>query len=817
MPHAPSLPIDPLLPDICAALRDGLSLVLQAPPGAGKTTRVPLALLHEPWMAGQRMLMLEPRRLAARAAARRMAQTLGEAVGETVGYRVHLDSKVGPRTRIEVVTEAVLTRRLQADPALEGVALVLFDEVHERNLQADLGLALCLECREGLRDDLRLLAMSATLDGARFASLLGGAPVLSSAGRAFPVETRWRPGEGTIAERVASVVRAALRDDSGSVLVFLPGMAEIRRVAERLQDGLPIDTSLHLLHGSLPQPDQDAAIAPASVGYRKVVLATDIAETSLTIEGVRVVVDAGQRRAALFDPNSGMTRLETRRISQASAEQRRGRAGRIEPGVCYRLWSEGEHRALPAQSPAEILEADLAPFALELAAWGTIDPLTLRWLDPPPPGPFAQARDLLRALGALGADGAVTPHGRAMAGLPVHPRLAHMLLTAAAQGDGALACTLAAVLAERDVLRGGRDADIRTRLDVLRAAGGSGAVRAAREAAADLRRRLGVRHSDWNSAEAGRVLALAYPDRIAQPRGEPGRFLLSGGKGAVLHVSDALAGAPFLVVADLSGGTEARIHLAAPLAESDLPEAVSTEWVQWDARERAVLARRQMRLGALVLKDTPLPKPSPEKLLAAMLDGIRALGLDALPWTPALRQTQARIALLRSALPERDWPDLTDAALLDGVEQWLAPHLAGFTRAEHLARLDLENALLGGLDWAQRQALDDLAPTHLPVPSGDRIRLDYQAGAAPVLAVKLQALFGLTQTPRIADGRVAVVIDLLSPAQRPLARTQDLANFWANVYPEVRKELRGRYPKHPWPENPHEAVATMRTKARMGS
>lgn len=815
LPFSTSLPIDPLLPAIQAALQAGLSLVLQAPPGAGKTTRVPLALLDQPWLAGQRIIMLEPRRLAARAAARRMAQTLGETVGETIGYRVHLDSKVSAKTRIEVVTEAVLTRRLQEDPALEGIGAVLFDEVHERNLQADLGLALCLECREALREDLRLVAMSATLDGEKFAALLGDAPVLTSEGRAFPVQTRWRPGDGPIADRVAATVREALQSDTGSMLVFLPGMAEIRRVAERLQNNLSSGTSLHLLHGSLPQDQQDAAISPAPAGQRKIVLATDIAETSLTIEGVRVVIDAGQRRAALFDPNSGMTRLETRRISQASAEQRQGRAGRVEPGVCYRLWGEGEHRALPAQSPAEILEADLAPLALDLAAWGTLDPLTLRWLDPPPPGPYAQARDLLSALGALDAGGQITPHGKAMAGLPLHPRLAHMLLIARHQQDGALACALAALLVERDVLRGGGDADIRSRLDILRGAGGTGAVRAARESAADLRRRLGVRQTDWNSAEAGRVLALAYPDRIAQRRGEAGRFLLANGKGAILPASDALAAAPYLVVADLAGGAEARIYLAAPLADSDLPEGQESEQVSWDARERCVLARKQLRLGALVLKDRPLPKPAPEAVAAAMLEGVRAMGLDCLPWTPALRQTQARIALLRRALPEQDWPDLSDAALAESLETWLGPHLTGLNRADHLARLDLAAALLAGLDWGQKQTLDRLAPTHLPVPSGDHIRLDYQPHGPPILAVKLQALFGLTSTPRVADGRVPVIIDLLSPAQRPLARTQDLASFWTNVYPDVRKELRGRYPKHPWPDNPLEAMATMRVKARL--
>jgi ATP-dependent helicase HrpB len=818
-----SLPIDGLLPEITRSLAATPNLVLQAPPGAGKTTRVPLALLEAPWLAGKSILMLEPRRLATRAAARRMAATLGERVGERVGYRVHMDSKVGPATRIEVITEAILTRRLIDDPSLEGVGCVIFDEVHERNLSSDLGLALCLEVQQGLRDDLRLIAMSATLDGGRFARLMGSAPVITSEGRAFPVAVRWLPADGRLAERTAAAIRIALREETGSVLVFLPGMGEIRRTQGLLGDLGP-QVDVLPLHGSLPIEAQDAAIAPAGPGRRKVVLSTDIAETSLTIEGVRVVIDGGQRRTALFDPRSGMTRLETRKISRAAAEQRTGRAGRVEPGVSYRLWSEAEHRALAAYSAPEILEADLAPLALDLALWGTRDAATLAWIDPPPAGPMAQATELLTELGALGEEGGITPHGRAMASLPLHPRLAHMVLAAEGQegagdGDGALAAALAALLSERDSLAGaaGRGADIRPRLDLLRERSREAppAAHALRQNAGEIRRRAGIKAADWNSARAGAVLALAYPDRLAQQRGGAGRFRLSGGKGAILDALDPLAASDFLVVADLAGGEEARIQLAAPVTLAELPAPREVRAIYWDHREKAVAAHKQNRVGALVLKQSPLPKPDPAAVIDAMIVGVRSLGLECLPWTPALRQFQARVCLLARMLPEQGWPAMDDIALMAGLEKWLAPYLTGLTRAEHLSRLDLAGALEAMLDWPQRQALAELAPTHFTVPSGDAIRLDYLSGEVPFLAVKLQALFGLTETPRIAGGRVPLLIEPLSPGQRPLARTQDLASFWANAYPEIRKEMRGRYPKHPWPDDPFAMPATMRTKAAL--
>ncbi|WP_445678962.1 ATP-dependent helicase HrpB [Radicibacter daui] len=818
-----SLPIDGLLPDIAGSLAATPNLVLQAPPGAGKTTRVPLALLEAPWLAGKSLLMLEPRRLATRAAARRMASTLGERPGERVGYRVHMDSKVGPATRIEVITEAILTRRLIDDPSLEGVGCVIFDEVHERNLSSDLGLALCLEVQQGLRDDLRLLAMSATLDGERFARLMGGAPVITSEGRAFPVEVRYRPGDGRLAERTATAIRAALKEETGSVLVFLPGMGEIRRTQGLLGDLGP-QVDVLPLHGSLPVETQDAAISPAGPGRRKVVLSTDIAETSLTIEGVRVVIDGGQRRTALFDPRSGMTRLETRKVSRAAAEQRTGRAGRVEPGVAYRLWSEAEHRALAAYTAPEILEADLAPLALDLALWGTRDAATLAWIDAPPAGPMAQATELLTELGALGEDGAITLHGRAMATLPLHPRLAHMVLAAERQegasgGDGALAAALAALLSERDSLAGaaGRGADIRPRLDLLRerAQGAPPAAHAIRQNAGEIRRRAGIKGADWNSARAGAVLALAYPDRLAQQRGGAGRFRLSGGKGAVMDALDPLAASEFLVVADLAGGEEARIQLAAPVSLFELPPPKNVSAIYWDHREKAVAAHKQSRIGALVLKQSPLHKPDPAAVTEAMIAGVQSLGIECLSWTPALRQWQARVNLLARTLPEQGWPAVDDIALMGNLERWLAPYLTGLMRAEHLSRLDLSAALEAMLEWPQRQALADLAPTHFTVPSGDGIRLDYLSGDVPLLAVKLQALFGLTETPRIAGGRVPLLIEPLSPGQRPLARTQDLASFWTNAYPEIRKEMRGRYPKHPWPDDPFAMPATMRTKASL--
>jgi ATP-dependent helicase HrpB len=838
---ATALPIEPVLPALAAALRARTSAVLQAPPGAGKTTRVPLALLDEPWLAGQRMVMLEPRRLAARAAAARMAHTLGERVGETVGYRVRMDTVVGPRTRVEVVTEGVLTRMLQGDPTLDGTGLVIFDEYHERSLNADLGLALCLQTQQLLRPELRLLVMSATLDGAAVARLLGDAPtgdapVITSEGRAFPVERRWadaRPtGFNGVESAVARTVRRALGESAGDVLVFLPGAAEIGRVERMLGggDALPADAYVAPLFGNLPPAAQDRAIAPATPGRRKIVLATSIAETSLTIEGVRVVIDSGLARVPRFSPRSGMTRLETVRVSRASAEQRAGRAGRVAPGVCYRLWPEHEQHGLVPHATPEILEADLAALALELAEAGVADAAELRWLDGPPAAALAQARELLAQLGALDGGGRITAHGRRMADFALHPRLAHMLLRAREMRLGALACDLAALLGERDVLRtesGAGDADLRLRLELLRGgdAGRAGVdrdgLRRVRDASRELRRRLGV-PDDARAADVhacGVLLAFAYPDRVAQRRaGQPGRFLLRNGRGAALADPQPLSESPYLVAADLDDRQrESRIYLAAPVTLAELEahaadQIVEERVVEWDADAGAVQSRRRERLGALVLADAPLLDADPDAVAAALLAGVAADGVAALRWSDGARGVQQRVAFVRALDPS--WPDLSDDALAATLPEWLGPHLYGLRRRDEVRRLDLASLLEGRLSWEQRGALDALAPTHVVVPSGSRVPVDYTDPAAPVLAVRLQELFGLLETPRVGGGRVALTLHLLSPARRPMQVTRDLAGFWRSTYFEVRKDLRARYPKHHWPVDPLTAEPTSRTKPR---
>ncbi|MFG0381511.1 ATP-dependent helicase HrpB [Pseudomonas sp. zbq_18] len=835
------LPIDDVLPALRAALAERHEAVLEAPPGAGKTTRVPLALLDEPWLSGQSILMLEPRRLAARAAAERLASELGEKVGETVGYRIRLDSKVGPNTRIEVVTEGILARRLQDDPALEGVGLVIFDEFHERSLDADLALALCLNGRELLRDEppLKVLLMSATLEGERLSALLDDAPVVSSEGRMHPVEMRWgapwQPGE-RIEPRVTQTVLQALADESGSLLVFLPGQAEIRRVHEQLQESLGNRPAVLLcpLHGELELNAQRAAIEPAPAGMRKVVLATNIAETSLTIDGVRVVVDAGLARVPRFDPASGMTRLDTQRISRASATQRAGRAGRLEPGVCYRLWSQTQHEQLAPYGAAEILAADLAGLALQLARWG-VDPGELAFLDAPPAAAFAQGRDLLARLGALDERGVLTPHGQAMAELPAHPRIAHLLLRGQALGLGALAADLAALLGERDILRGG-GADLHSRMSLLagesRATGGSrGGVQRARQLARQFRSYLkGARdeavadpeHPRW----LGALLAFAYPDRVARQRkAGGGDYRLANGRAAQFGEPDALMKHEWLVIADLGsrqGQREERIYLAADLDpalfDSVLAEQVSVrEELEWDEREGVLRAERQRRVGELVLSREALSGLDEAARSRALLGLVRRRGLELLPWTPELRQWQARVALLRRLdlqhKGDSEWPDLSDAALLASLEDWLQPYLGKVSRLSHFANLDLPSILQGLLPWPLPQRLDELAPKQLQVPSGSRISVDYSE-TPPVLAVRLQELFGLAATPRIAGGRQGVLLHLLSPARRPVQVTQDLASFWANTYAEVKKDLKGRYPKHYWPDNPLVAEPTARAKPR---
>ncbi|MFO1081076.1 MAG: ATP-dependent helicase HrpB [Reyranellaceae bacterium] len=814
------LPVDDVLPRLRDVLRQHAAAVLVAPPGAGKTTRVPLALLEESWLAGRKIVMQEPRRMAARAAARRMAASLGEAVGETVGYRVRLDTKVGAHTRIEVVTDGLFLRRLQDDPTLEGIGCVIFDELHERGLETDLSFALVREAQLALREDLRVIAMSATLDPGPVAARLGGAPLVESAGRMFPVATRYleREAVGRIEDTVAGAVRRALAEESGSALVFLPGVAEIRRVEQRLAD-LGRDVVVAPLYGDLSPADQDRAIAPAPAGRRKVVLATSIAETSLTIAGVRLVIDSGLMRRPRFAPRSGMTRLETIRVSQAAADQRRGRAGRLEPGVCYRLWSEEMQRGLQPFTAPEILDADLAPLALELAQWGARES-ELPWMTPPPAAALATGRALLAELGALDASGAITAHGRVMARLGQHPRLAHLVLRGRALAQPRLAGLLAAILGERDFLRlapGQRDVDLRHRVEIALGGRRDGAVRPILESA----RRLTP--SDAREvpsvSRTGELLALAYPDRIARRRaGTAGRYLLSGGRGAVLPEGDPLAAEEFLVVADLEGaGQESRIFLAAPIGAMEIEEAcadriVDEQVVQWSERDGAVLARRRRRLGALVLDDKPLASPDPERRRAAMLEGVRRLGLGALPWTDELQGWRARIAFLRRL--DDSWPDLSDAALLERLEDWLAPFLDGVARRDHLARVDLAAALEALLPWDRRRLLERLAPSHVTVPSGSRVAVDYGNPDEPTLSVRLQEMFGCLDTPRVADGKMPLTLHLLSPARRPVQVTRDLASFWKNGYPAVKAELKGRYPKHYWPDDPLVAEPTARAKPR---
>ena len=897
-PSMNRLPIEDVLPQLRQALIQGPHVLLTAPPGAGKTTGVPLALLDAPWLAGQKILMLEPRRLAARAAAHRLAVTLNEPVGGTVGYRMRLDTKVGAETRVEVVTEGVLTTLLVKNPELDGYGAILFDEFHERSLQADTGLTLALETQRLVRPELRLLVMSATLECGPVSQLLGGAPVIACAGRMFPVDTRYldRPMTGPLEATVVQCIRRSLARDSGSLLVFLPGMAEIRRVEQTLLDG-GVDRDVHIapLHGDLPQTAQDKAIEPAAAGTRKIVLATSIAETSLTIEGIRVVIDAGQLRAPRFDPRSGLTRLETIRVTQDSAEQRKGRAGRLEPGICYRLWTEQEHQTLAARRPPEILDADLASLLLELAQWGVSDPSELSWLTQPPSGAVAQARELLTRLGALDTNGRPTPHGRQMGELPLHPRLAHMLLRSIALGCTGLACHLAALLGERDLLRGPaiRQTDVRLRLDVLygqRADVPDFIDRRSTERirriayqwekqlqqSTDLRRVTNA--SDLDAA--GPLLALAYPDRIAQRHGgSEARYLLANGRGALFTHPDPLATEPYLVVAELDAGAQwARIDLAAPVTQKEIEqlyegEIVESEAVVWDERMNAVRASRQRRFGALVLSEQALSKPDPSLITAALLDGIKRAGLPTLAWTPELQDWRRRIQFLRrlgqrdvSASPgrageidqrdlstspgrageidqrdlstspgrageidqrevsasrrlagEKDpnstWPDLSDEQLLATLDEWLGPFVAGMTTVERVQRMDLMPPLQTLLLPSQQQELNRLAPTHLAVPSGSHIRLDYSENP-PILAVRLQEMFGCQDTPRIANGTVPVMLHLLSPAKRPVQVTKDLASFWTNTYPEVRKELRGRYPKHHWPEDPLAAPPTAKPKRR---
>ncbi|MFD3191228.1 ATP-dependent helicase HrpB [Sedimentitalea sp. HM32M-2] len=824
-PQDPPLPIDAVLPDLLAAMRGDRRAVLQAPPGAGKTTRVPLALLHAGLLApGQRLVMLEPRRLAARAAAERMAETLGEPVGRTVGYRMRGAAKVSRATRIEVVTEGILTRMLQSQPDLPGIGMVIFDEFHERSLNADLGLALCLEVAEALREDLALLVMSATLDAAPVADLIK-APMVTSEGRAFAVQTRWldRPlgpqarRDAPLADLVVQA-EAETRAMGGGLLVFLPGEAEIRRAAATLARRLPDTCVIRPLFGAMPLADQRAAIRPAETG-RKVVLATSIAETSLTIPDIRVVVDAGLARRARFDPGSGMSRLVTERVTRAEATQRQGRAGRVAEGICYRLWTRGEDGALPAFPPAEIEATDLTGLALELALWGAAEP-DLAFLTPPPAGAMAEARGLLTLLGALDAQGRITAHGRSLAVLPLHPRLAHMLVVA-----GPDAAPLAALMAERDPLRGA-PCDLTLRLAALRDPRGFARDRPFQIDKSGLDRiraetkrlhRAIKTGSDYESGDRdmspAAMAAMAYPDRIGQRRaGTDPRYVLSGGKGAVMRAGDTLAGAPYVVATDLDGDTrEAQIRLAIQIGEAEITALFADrirwhEVCEWSRRERRVVARRQQRFGALVLQDR-LWKDAPDAALArAMLDGVRELGLRM---DGAAARLTARVEMLRA--DGADLPDFSPQGLLDSLEDWLLPMLSGVRSAEDWKRFDPLPALRAALNWDQTRLLDQRAPGHFTTPLGRRVPIDY-SGQDPEISVRLQEMFGVTRHPTSAGAPLKIT--LLSPARRPIQITRDLPGFWAGSYADVRKDMRAQYPKHPWPEDPTQADPTLRAKPR---
>jgi ATP-dependent helicase HrpB len=812
------LPIDEALPRLTAALATANCAVLVAPPGAGKTTRVPLVLLDEAWTKDKKILVLEPRRLAARAAASRMAATLGEQVGDAVGLRVRFGSRISKRTRIEVVTEGVFTRLVLDDPSLDGIAAVLFDEFHERSLDADLGLALARDAQQGLRPDLKLLVMSATLDGARVAALLGNAPVIKSEGRAYPVETRYlgRDTRAPVERQVADAIERALRAESGSMLVFLPGAGEIRRtetiLKDRVREG---DVDIVALYGALDAREQDRAISPSPPGRRKIVLATSIAETSLTIEGVRIVIDSGLSRVPRYEPDVGLTRLETVRVSRAAADQRRGRAGRTEPGVSYRLWDEPQTSSLEPYTRPEILSADLSSFVLDMAHWGAADPAKLAFLDAPPLAALAEARALLKEIGALDADGRITDEGRKLRSLPLPPRLARMVVAAAAEGSGALAATIAALLTERGL--GGNDVDLRHRLDNFR----RDRSPRAEDARAMVKRWVASAGAGKNTDEhnVGSLLALAYPDRIAKNRGTGGAFHLANGRGGMVDPASPLAREPFLAVAELTGAAAAsRIVLAAPVEVAEIEARFAGQIedrseVAFDAASASLRARRRLRLGALVLSEQTKPVAPDSESAGLLAEGIAGLGVGKLPWTKAQLQLRNRVMFLRRAEGD-EWPDLSDATLASTSAEWLAPFLTGKTALSQIGADDLTAALDALIPWNLRKRLDAEAPTHFTAPSGSHVPIDYEVEEGPKLAIRVQELFGLSVHPTIAGGRVPLLIELLSPAHRPVQVTRDLPGFWRGSYRDVKTEMRGRYPRHPWPDDPMKAPATRRAKPR---
>jgi ATP-dependent helicase HrpB len=817
------LPIDAVLPELTGALRVNNSAVLVAPPGAGKTTKVPLVLVNEDWAKDRRILVLEPRRLAARAAAERMARTLGERVGETVGLRVRFGSKVSRKTRIEIITEGIFTRLILDDPMLDGIAAVLFDEFHERSLDADLGLALARDVQQGLREDLRILVMSATIDGARIAGLLGNAPVVESEGRAFPVETRYAGRDaGMIEPQMADTIVRAMRAEPGSLLAFLPGAAEIRRTQSQLENRADSSTDVVALYGALAGDEQDRAILPAPPGRRKIVLATSIAETSITIEGVRIVVDSGLARVPRYEPDVGVTRLETVRVSRAAADQRRGRAGRIEPGVCYRLWDEPQTAALDAFARPEILAADLSSFALDLAAWGAA-PEKLAFLDPPPRPAFAEAQTLLGELGALDGDGRITEEGRRLRQLPLPPRLARMVIDAGAQGGALQAAELAALIGERGL--GGDDIDLRERLNALhrdrsnRGRDARGMAQRWAETASESPT-PGRSPQEDEELSVGALLALAYPERIAKARGGgSGAFLLVNGRGANVDRASPLAREPFLTVAELTGtAAQGRILSAAAITlaeiETRFANRIETrDEITFDAASGSLRGRRSRKLGAIALADQPIqvePSDDTTKLLA---EKIASAGIDRLPWTKAIQQWRDRVTFLRTSEGD-EWPDLSNAALSQSAREWLAPLLAGKTALNQIAPDEFGAALGELLPWPLRRRLDAEAPTHFEAPTGSQVPIDYEAEGGPKIAIRVQELFGLDRHPAIAGGKIPLLIELLSPAHRPVQTTRDLPGFWRGSYAAVRTEMRGRYPRHPWPDDPISAPATRRAKPR---
>jgi ATP-dependent helicase HrpB len=817
------LPIDAVLDELARTLTDNNAAVLVAPPGAGKTTRVPLALLDAPWLKGKKIIMLEPRRIAARASAERMAKTLGERAGETVGYRVRFGSKISRATRIEVVTEGIFSRQILDDPELNGVAAVLFDEFHERSLDADLGLALARDAQTGLREDLRILVMSATLDGARVAKLLGDAPVVASEGRAFPVETRYlgRKPDAPLERQMADAIAAALRADPGSVLAFLPGAAEIRRTQNFLGERVH-DASIEIvpLFGALDASVQDRAIAPAPKGCRKVVLATSIAETSLTIEGVRIVVDCGMARVPRYEPDIGLTRLETVRASRAAVDQRRGRAGRTEPGVCYRLWDEPQTASLAAYTQPEILSADLSSLVLDLAQWGVSEPASLAFLDSPPAPALKEAKNLLGELGALDADGRITAEGKSLRALALPPRLARMIVDSHRAGAGEEAAEIAAILTERGL--GGDSVDLDHRLDQFRrdrAQRASSARSLAQRWASQVAASEAVRPSTpQEGLTTGVMLAFAFPDRVARNRGN-GSFVLANGRGAAVEQTSALARAPYIAVAELTGtAAQGRILLAAPITPEEIErrfagQIESTEEISFDRGAMALRARRKRTLHAITLSEAPMALSPTAETARVFADGMIAAGLDRLPWSKSAKQWRDRVMFLRKAEGD-SWPDLSDAALAAQRDVWLVPVLYDKTSLRDVSAGDLSDALMTLLPWELRARLEREAPTHFEAPTGTQLAIDYEAEQGPTIAVRLQELFGLNSHPSLAKGAVPLVLELLSPAQRPVQVTRDLPGFWRGSYAAVRSDLRGRYPRHPWPEDPANAMPTRRVKPR---